>query len=148
MGIDVVIRLIDADNEDEKVKVVKMVNQCYRSHRGWTTEVGLVQGDRLTMQNLEDQIRRYSFFLADHDSFGVIGCIKTGIVNSTVIGPLSQPAGYAGVLAVLPEFQGKRIGSRLLSFAESFCRGKGAQRMVSFSFFIWVVLWHWMVVSF
>lgn len=125
------IRNLDLKDEAEKNRVVDIVNQCYRGRDGWTNEAHLVVGPRLTVERLENDSQVFSFFVAEHRHSGIIGCIKTGIVKETFFGPLSEPSGFAGVLAVLPKFQGQGVGSQLLSFSEAFCRGKGVPQMVS-----------------
>lgn len=127
------IRALETTNREEKARIVEIVGLCYRGKGNWTNESRLVRGDRINLEKLEAEILDSTLLVAtvtkgNRDE--VIGCIKTGIVQKTVVGPLEEPAGYIGLFAVHPEFGSRGIGNRLMQEAEDLCRDRGASRMV------------------
>lgn len=127
------IRPYRVDDEAEQSAVVKLINECYRSDACWTNEADIISGPRITPEGLRRDATTHHFFLFEyhhHNQRQIVACVKTGLVNSTAVGPLSTHAGYIGTLAVHPDFQSRRLASRLISHAEAFCREQGAKEMV------------------
>lgn len=129
MESELVIRKLNEHDHDEKVKVIDLVNLCYRGDGNWTTETGIVSGPRITLNRLEQYIRDYTMLVASFER-RLVGCLRTGLVNGTVCGPLPKPAGYLGLFAIHPTVQSRGFGSRLMRAAEDLCRTAGAHEIV------------------
>lgn len=129
------VRPIQRDNLHEQAAVVNLVNRCYRSRENWTNEADIVSGLRVTTDSLRNDLHNLEMFIIEDKTNGApVGCIKTGLVTETVMGPLNNPAGYLGTFAIAPEIQSQGHGRELLQVAENYCRSKGAKRMVRVMF--------------
>lgn len=125
------VRPIRKDNVLEEEAVVALVNRCYRSSENWTNESKIVEGWRITLPQLKEALQEYEILvLEDRDTKKIIACLKTGVTNETVVGPMSEPTGYIGMFAVSPEYQSQGLGSYLISVAEKNCKDKGISKMV------------------
>ncbi len=129
---DVQIRELNGDDATEKSAIVTLVNRCYRGGGNWTTEKGIVGGPRITPQRLDECLcePEMTVLVALLDG-RIIGCIKTGVTDATVVGALDEPAGYFGMFAVHPDCSGRGIGNMLLSAAESHCKNSGMSVMMA-----------------
>jgi len=91
----------------------RLVNSAYRgeaSKRGWTTEAGLLAGQRTDPDTLRSLISVNSnAILLMHRDADLIGCV--------LLQQKTQSA-YLGMLTVLPDLQAGGIGRRLLAAAE------------------------------
>ena len=91
----------------------RLVNSAYRgeaSKRGWTTEAGLLGGQRTDPDTLRSLISVNSnAILLMHQDADLIGCV--------LLQQKTQSA-YLGMLTVLPDLQAGGIGRRLLAAAE------------------------------
>lgn len=118
--------------------LVELINTCYRSPLGWTNESSLIQGERINLEQVRDYIKSSEILILRRDanlSNGtststsepsstvpiLLGCVRTGPVSETVVGPLEEPVGYVGLLCSHPSYQGKGIGSFLVGAAEERC---------------------------
>lgn len=112
-------------------EVANLVNTCYRSKRNWTNESMLVSGgSRTTPPRLLRDAQCHEIYVARKGN-EIVGCVKTGKVESTVVAKLPYPAGYVGLLAVDAEHQSKGIGTTLVRFAEKRCSDLGLDVIVS-----------------
>lgn len=126
------IRPIQSERELEVDAVVAMVNRCYRSTENWTNENAILEGVRICRDSLKYNAKQFDIFVVeDPESKAIVGCIKTGLTQDTVVAKLPESVGCIGLFAVSPDFQSRGLGSRIMRFAENFCREKGARRMVS-----------------
>lgn len=126
------IRPIRMHAPAEKAAVVSLINRCYRGPDNWTNESALVKGLRVDIEALEASLRTFAILVVEHRRREeVIACVRTGITYKTMGKTLAEPAGYLGLFGVLPEFQSRGVGSRLMKAAESYCASKGVSRMVS-----------------
>jgi GNAT superfamily N-acetyltransferase len=91
----------------------RLVNSAYRgesSRRGWTTEAGLLGGQRTDPDALRELISaKANAILLLHSDAGLTGCV--------LLQQKAQSA-YLGMLTVLPDLQAGGIGRRLLAAAE------------------------------
>ncbi|CAN8071296.1 unnamed protein product [Agarophyton chilense] len=96
----------------------------------WTHEAHILDGLRITPESLREEAKNFDIFVMEESSSRTIaGCVKTGIVKETVVGPLPEPTGYIGLLAVAGRFQSRGLGKRLMKFAEDHCRLSGVDRV-------------------
>jgi ribosomal protein S18 acetylase RimI-like enzyme len=114
-----VLRPCESARVDE---VVRLVRRCYRGLESWTTETGIVEGPRVTREDLLEELKTMDVLAAlSHDAQDaqVLGCIKTGLVTKTVVGPLvDPPATYVGMLAVDPAYQSRGLATSLINAVE------------------------------
>lgn len=124
------VRPIRKENVAEKQAIVALVNRCYRSSENWTNESKIVSGLRITMESLQEALQQSEILVVEDRCTGaLVACIKTGVTNETVVGPLPECTGYMGMFAVSPEYQSQGIGSYLMNAAERFCEEKGMTKM-------------------
>lgn len=127
------IRLLRKHDPDEKAAVVAIVNRCYRTADNWTNESALVRGMRIHLDSLEASLRTFEILVVVQSADQkVVACVKTGVTYETMGKRMAEPAGYLGLFGVLPEYQSRGIGSRLMEAAEKFCASKGVARMVRY----------------
>ncbi len=108
---------------DDLSDVAALVNAAYRSEGGWTHEVGVVDGNRIDVASLADDLAQpQTTILLMKGAQDLIGCVRIDIdpENPTVAG--------IGMVAVPPGLQDRGYGRRLLAAAEAFARDRGAGR--------------------
>jgi ribosomal protein S18 acetylase RimI-like enzyme len=129
----------------ELPEAVDLVNAAYRGEggrSGWTSEVGLVDGLRVTV----DALRRE---LADTPDL-VIYLLRepTGLLASVRLQDDRSHAGsaacYISMLAVRPGLQDAGIGRRMLEYAEAQGKARGARlaRMTVVSVRTGLIAWY------
>jgi ribosomal protein S18 acetylase RimI-like enzyme len=117
----------------------KLINEAYRTNKGWTHEQGLVGGERITVQALESQILdnidpilvAETFILTDAladqsqdtrkapkpaatTAAQVVGCISFELSDRHQHLELPPHSALLGLLAVNPELQSLGIGKFLM----------------------------------
>jgi len=137
----VVSRCTDA----ELPELVELVNAAYRgqgSQPGWTSEVGLVDGQRVTQQALRGEIAaapdlRIYLLRAPPE---LLACVR--IEDGR--GLNGEPACYISMLAVRPGLQDAGLGRQMLEFAEDEGRARGARiaRMTVVSIRASLIAWY------
>lgn len=135
MADSAVIRPLDAGRKDQVAEAVSIVNLCYRGDKNWTNEKHIIRGARITVDELLEELEEMTMFVAvlaaaADGSEKIIGCISSGLISKSVMGPIREATGYAGTFAVHPDYGGKGLGNKLMQTAENFCRGKGALQMI------------------
>ena len=99
--------------QDDLSKIVDLVNAAYRGeddYLGWTHEGHLLEGERISLQQLAQQLSYPNVKMLLAESEGELqGCMM-----------LSQKAHqlYLGTFAVIPCLQGNGIGRQMLQQAE------------------------------
>lgn len=88
-----------------------LINTAYRTLGGWTTEAGMIQGDRIQEQQLHDLLNsaHFQLFVLEIEN-KLLGCIGVS---------LGQQIAEIGSFAVVPAEQNSGYGKQLLDFAES-----------------------------
>ena len=88
-----------------------LINTAYRTRGGWTTEEGMIQGDRIQEKQLYDllNLENFQLFVLEIDN-KLLGCIGVS---------LGQQVAEIGSFAVAPAEQNSGYGKQLLDFAES-----------------------------
>jgi ribosomal protein S18 acetylase RimI-like enzyme len=104
--------------------VVSLLNRAYRGNSdegGWTTEAGLISGDRISQSTLRAEIaeKPHATLLVWKQYGKLSGCVW--------VEPMKGHTWYLGSLAVDPQTQNAQFGRRLLSTAEQWCQARGAQ---------------------
>lgn len=105
-------------NVSDAQAISELLNICYRGNEGWTTEAGLVEGDRSTTHSISHMIndKQGIFFKVEQASFHqkqIIACIYlTNKINEINFGSF----------AVHPNFQGLGLGKIVLNKAEHYAR--------------------------
>ena len=107
--------------------IVALVESAYRgegSRRGWTTEAGLLDGQRVDAETVAAEIARArSRIRLGFSDERLVACAHVAEEDG---------AGYFGMFAVSPPLQGAGIGKQLLDDAERIARtewGLGTMRM-------------------
>lgn len=103
----------------------KLVNSAYRgetSKKGWTTEANLLEGKRITLNELEKIIKnKNNTILKYTDNNQIIGSVLLANKGNKL---------YLGMLAISPELQNKGIGKKLLKQAEVHALSLGLSKIV------------------
>ncbi|WP_448144857.1 GNAT family N-acetyltransferase [Pseudomonas silesiensis] len=94
---------------------VSLLNRAYRgddNEGGWTTEAGLISGDRSSQATLRAEIaeKSHATLLVWKQYEKLSGCVW--------VEPMNGHTWYLGSLAVDPQTQNAQFGRRLLSTAE------------------------------
>lgn len=112
-------------NDSELTELVVLVNAAYRGAGGWTSEVGLVEGERLTLAALRRDMAATPsmriYLLRGQTE--LLACVRVEDECS----PRGEAACHISMLAVRPERQDARLGRRMLQFAENEARERGAR---------------------
>ncbi|MDP1658215.1 MAG: GNAT family N-acetyltransferase [Methylotenera sp.] len=94
--------------------IVQLVNSAYRgesSRAGWTTEADMLDGSRISVQDVQRLIEsEYAIILLCLSGAGLLGTICLEKEHDAI---------HIGMFAVNPALQGKGIGKQLLAAAEN-----------------------------
>ena len=106
-------------------EVVALANLAYRgAEAGWTTEAGVIEGQRLSEATLNEDLA------ANPGAHLLIYRNLEGLLQGTVwLAPIDKDTWYLGLLTVHPEVQAQGLGGRLLAAAEGFARERGVRRI-------------------
>lgn len=110
--------------EDELDEVVDLLNRAYRSsgeEAGWTTEAGLLDGERISKPTLLHELtdKPNATLLVWKTDARIEGCVW--------VEPVDNNVWYLGSLAISPAVQNAQHGRRLLEAAEQWCRARGGK---------------------
>ena len=113
------VRAIQADLPE----VVALMNRAYRGGDGWAAEQNYIQGDRISLNDLEAELaaKPDMRFLLWREEGTLLGCVS--------LEPSADGAWYLGALTVAPGRQDAQLGRRLLAEAERIACEAGAKRM-------------------
>jgi ribosomal protein S18 acetylase RimI-like enzyme len=110
---------------EDVIALEKLINSAYRgetSKLGWTTEANLLEGKRITLDELEEIIKdRNNTILKFIDNNTIIGCVLLLNKGNKL---------YLGMLTVSPELQNSGIGKKLLQEAEVHAITLGLRKIV------------------
>ena len=116
--------LLRVADEDDVADIVDLLNTCYRGEAGWTTEAGILTGERITAETVQNMLAdklHYFFVLenngqVDTDTHDVLlGCI---VVQLDVASP--QQTACVEMTAVHPSVQQQGVGGEMLKSVEVF----------------------------
>ena len=105
-----------------------LVNAAYRGeggHTGWTSEAGLVAGQRISCAALQEELASSSevSILILRDTQELLACIRLEKTKEA----RGRTRCYIGMLAVRPSIQNRGLGRVILQHAEAAGRAAGAQ---------------------
>ena len=107
------------------IELEKLINKAYRgeaSRKGWTSEYGILEGERIGQEPLED------YFGQDP-----INILKYTDVSGTILGTVyiefKAPVLYLGMLAVMPDQQAQGIGQSIMREAENLAKKNDCDRI-------------------
>lgn len=108
---------------DDADEIAILVNSAYRpgaTQRGWTHESDLIEGDRISAEQLRGQLDAGAIILLWINEEAIVACVQ-----------VTAHDGYAdiGMLATAPSQQAQGVGKRMLQRAEEYARAQcGALR--------------------
>jgi ribosomal protein S18 acetylase RimI-like enzyme/predicted ester cyclase len=110
--------------EEDVAHVVSLLNRAYRGtgvDEGWTTEAGLINGDRENETMLRQELvqKPDAMLMVWKPTGKVEGCVW--------LEPAADGTWYLGSLAIDPRLQNRRLGRQLLSAAESWIQQRGGR---------------------
>lgn len=119
-----VMQLFPAGVSDHAA-VVELANEAYRGTRGWTSELRYIEGARLTVDLLGQELSAHphAHLLVWRES------PASEIVGTVWLEPMPGEAWYLGLLTVRPSLQDRGIGRALLEASEDYARSHGASRI-------------------
>lgn len=101
---------LELANIDQAQEISDLINLAYRGDKGWTTENGLVDGDRSTTTDIKLSIKNSTFLIYKHDA-KLVACICLEAKDHEV---------YIGSFAVHPDHQAEGLGKLVLDSAEKY----------------------------
>ncbi|MCH7312937.1 GNAT family N-acetyltransferase [Acinetobacter sp. ANC 3882] len=109
------LKIRKAKNSDIE-QLVELINSAYRhdAERSWTTEKNVVQGDRITKEQLDNELRQPNFELLvgeERDKGQIIACIGLS---------LNKGCMEIGTFAVDQSIQNQGYGREMLNHAEAY----------------------------
>jgi ribosomal protein S18 acetylase RimI-like enzyme len=111
--------LLLADLNDAE-EIVQLVNSAYRgesSKAGWTTEADLLDGQRVDLARIHEQIQN------PNSVIGLMRSTKTSHITAVVhLEKKDAHSSYLGMLTVNPKIQNSGLGKQMLLQAEQFCK--------------------------
>lgn len=117
---------IEVAASSDLASVVSLLNRAYRAtggEAGWTTEVGLLAGDRMSEATLREELagKPHAHLMVYKVQEEVLGCVW--------LEPVAEDGDtwYLGSLAIDPGRQNEQLGRRLLGAAEDWIRQKGGR---------------------
>ncbi|OOQ59233.1 GNAT family N-acetyltransferase [Mucilaginibacter pedocola] len=107
-------------------ELASLINLAYRgetSLKGWTTEAHMIDGQRIGLTDLEEQMAAPDATILKHteDNGAITGCVYLKTQGEKM---------YLGTLSVSPLLQAGGIGRKLLEAAEEFVRDAGIHTIV------------------
>jgi ribosomal protein S18 acetylase RimI-like enzyme len=103
----------------------KLINSAYRgetSKKGWATEADLLEGKRITLDELEEIIKnKDNTILKYTENNQIIGSVLLANKRNKL---------YLGMLAISPELQNRGLGKKLLQEAEVHALSLGLSKIV------------------
>ena len=103
-------------------EILDLVNIAYRGEKGWTRETDIVDGNRVSENEIKQAIEdRLSHLLVHIVDGQLLSCICITQENDQA---------YISLFSVHPEWQGRGIGSQVLSAAEEYAYSLGVTKYV------------------
>lgn len=109
--------IIRPSGPSDAAAIVALVNGAYRgvgSQRGWTDEIGLVEGPRITAERLREMEKPRSVVLVAERRGKLAGCVYLEMRSTDEC--------FLGMLSVHPAEQGTGLGKAIMADAERFAR--------------------------
>ncbi len=97
---------------DDAESISMLINQAYRGKEGWTRETEIVQGERSSINDIEELIKNpksHLFVVIVNRSVAACICVEE-----------KDNQAYVGTFAVNPALQNQGIGKQVLTLAENY----------------------------
>ena len=105
--------------------MVALINRAYRGTEGWAIEAKVMEGERISLAGLREQLaakpEALQLVWKDEEDGSLLG--------SVWLEPVQDAVWYLGLLCVRPALQERQLGRRLLAAAEETAKERGAHRM-------------------
>lgn len=101
---------------DDVTAIVALVNRAYRpvgDSKGWTHESNIVDGARVTEEQLRALFVSDSFVFVAEQNQQLSACVHLSVENG---------CGHIGMFATSPDLQAKGLGKKMLAYAENYAR--------------------------
>jgi ribosomal protein S18 acetylase RimI-like enzyme len=112
--------------ESDLPEVVDLTNLAFRGNQGWTIESKYIEGQRINLEMLREDMKEHPDALLliwrDEDDGTLLG--------SVWLEPKDGGIWYMGLLAVRPDQQGQQLGRQMLEASEAAMRERGAEKVV------------------
>jgi len=108
---------------DEAESINYLINQAYRGQEGWTRETEIVEGDRSSVEDVNELIKnpKTNFFVA----------IINGSVAACICVEEKESQAHIGTFAVSPAFQNQGVGKQILHLSEKYAVNQlGSKKIV------------------
>jgi len=116
------ITLIPACIDDTTI-INSLINQAYRGQEGWTRETEIVEGDRSSVEDVNELIKNpeaHFFVVIINGSIAACICVEE-----------KESQAYIGTFSVSPAFQNQGIGKQILHLAEKYAVNQlGSKKIV------------------
>jgi ribosomal protein S18 acetylase RimI-like enzyme len=110
---------------DDVIDLEKLINSAYRgetSKQGWTTEANILQGERISINELTEIIK--------NKENTILKFTENNTLIASVLLVNKENKLYLGMLTVSPELQNSGIGKKLLEKAEEHALKLGLPKIV------------------
>lgn len=102
---------------DDISELVDLVETCYRgedSRKGWTTEIDLIGGTRVTPTMMHEDLEKPGVVILKYvDNGKIIGCAYTERQDDKL---------FTGMLCVRPDLQAAGLGKKIMKVVEDMAR--------------------------
>lgn len=110
---------------EDVLALEKLINSAYRgetSKKGWASEANLLEGKRITLDELEEIIKnKHNTILKYTENNQIIGSVLLTNKGNKL---------YLGMLSISPELQNRGLGKKLLQEAEVHALSLGLPKIV------------------
>lgn len=104
--------MLERARDEDAQAITDLMNKAYRGDDGWTTEQGLVSGERIQIEAVEQDLQ--------NDKKATLVAFNRGELLTCVTIEQSSHCAVIGSFAVDPAYQGLGIGRSVLQQAEEF----------------------------
>jgi ribosomal protein S18 acetylase RimI-like enzyme len=112
-------------SEADLPEIVALTNLAFRGEVGWTLESKYIEGERISLETLREDLKSCAEALLltwRHENSGEL-------LGSVWLEPKDEEVWYMGMLAVRPERQGQQLGRKMLEASEDKVRQRGGARV-------------------
>ena len=124
MKNNLLLRVADEDDVDD---IADLLNTCYRGEGGWTNEVNIISGQRISRDDVAAMIAGKKHYFFAFDNFGQLaeagsrlGCIVVKLDLQEQQSQDAEHSAYVEMVAVHPAIQKQGIGGEMLGAVENF----------------------------
>ena len=107
-------------------EIVDLTNLAFRGEMGWTIESKYIEGQRINLDMLRDDVGEHpeALLLVWREEVG------GELLGSVWLEPKDDGVWYMGLLAVRPVRQGQQLGRQMLEASETAMRERGGKKVV------------------